>query len=72
MSNKIKQQKTDSDYRKQIFRKIGYSLGYQDFELDESGDEILDSEEGYYWIDAGINRTIYSILTTKMGVYRIA
>jgi transcriptional regulator with PAS, ATPase and Fis domain len=34
-----------------LIKKCNYFIEYQDLELDEEGDEIEDSEGGYYWQD---------------------
>lgn len=52
-----KNTKPSWEIRRSIFDKIGYSIEYQDLELDDDGDEIEDSDEGYYWVDNDGNRT---------------
>jgi hypothetical protein len=55
---KTKSSKTSDEIRLSIFKKIGYSIEYQDLEIDgETGDELTDSEEGYVWIDSTGNRS---------------
>jgi hypothetical protein len=44
--------KSNSELRESIFKKIGYLIEYQDLETDDDGDEIEDSEEGYFWADS--------------------
>jgi hypothetical protein len=49
--------KSNSELRESIFKKIGYSIEYQDLEHDDEGDEIEDSDEGYFWQDSTGERT---------------
>lgn len=61
-----KTKKSDSELRQSIFDKIGYEIEYQDLECDEeTGDEIEDSEEGYYWTDDNNERGCYDVYDRK-------
>lgn len=45
--------KSNSELRESIFKKLGYTVEYQDLEIDEeTGDEIESNEEGFYWQDS--------------------
>ena len=40
--------KTNEELALSIIEKCGYSIDFDPYELDENGDEDLESEEGYF------------------------
>lgn len=41
--------KTNEELARSIIKKCGYSVDFDPFELDDEGNEIEESEEGYFW-----------------------
>lgn len=41
--------KTTEQLALSIIKKCGYSIDFDPYEIDENGDEDLESEEGYFW-----------------------
>lgn len=49
--------KSDREIREDIFKKLGYIVEWEDFDLDENDNPIYDSGEGYFWTDNDGNRS---------------